>query len=36
MLGVWPAAIVGLLYVAVFCGSGFLLVIGSDVPGSGD
>jgi hypothetical protein len=36
MLGVWPAAIVGLLYVAVFCGAGFLLVIGSDVPGSGD
>lgn len=36
MLAVWPAAIVGLLYVAVFCGAGFLLVIGSDVPGSGD
>ena len=36
MLAVWPAAIVGLLYAAVFCGAGFLVVIGSDVPGSGD
>ena len=32
MLAVWPAAVVGLLYVAIFCGAGFLVVIGSDVP----
>jgi ABC-2 type transport system permease protein len=36
MLGVWSAVAVGLLYVAVFCAAGFLIVIGSDVPGSGD
>jgi hypothetical protein len=36
MLGVWPAAVVGLVYLAVFCATGFLVVIGSDVPGSGD
>jgi len=36
MLAVWPAAVVGFLYVAIFCGAGFLVVIGSDVPGSGD
>jgi len=35
-LGVWPAAVVGLLYAAVFCAVGFLLVLGSDVPSSGD
>ncbi len=36
MLAVWPAAVVGLLYVAIFCGAGFLVVVGSDVPSSGD
>ena len=36
MLGVWPAAVVGLLYVAIFCGAGFLVVLGSDAPSSGD
>jgi hypothetical protein len=36
MLAVWPATVVGLLYVAIFCGAGFLVVIGSDVPSSGD
>ena len=36
MLAVWPAAVVGLLYVAIFCGAGFLVVLGSDVPTSGD
>lgn len=36
MLGVWPGAFVGLLYVAIFCGAGFLVVLGSDVPSSGD
>jgi ABC-2 type transport system permease protein len=36
MLGVWPAVVVGLVYVAVFCGAGFLVVLGSDVPSSGD
>jgi hypothetical protein len=35
-LGVWPAAVVGLLYVVIFCGAGFLVVLGSDVPSSGD
>jgi ABC-2 type transport system permease protein len=36
MLAVWPAVVVGLLYVAIFCGIGFLAVAGSDVPSSGD
>jgi ABC-2 type transport system permease protein len=36
MLGVWPATVVGVLYLAIFCGAGFLVVTGSDVPGSGD
>jgi ABC-2 type transport system permease protein len=36
MLGVWPAAVVGLVYVAIFCGAGFLIVLGSDAPTSGD
>lgn len=36
MLAVWPAVIVGLLYVAVFCGLGFLAVAASDVPSRGD
>jgi hypothetical protein len=36
MLAVWPAVIVGLLYVVIFCGLGFLAVAGSDVPSSGD
>ncbi|TML53770.1 MAG: hypothetical protein E6G21_01775 [Actinobacteria bacterium] len=36
MLGVWPAAVVGLVYVAAFCGAGFLVVLGSDAPSSGD
>ena len=35
-LGVWPATVVGLLYAAVFCAAGFLVVLGSDVPSSGD
>lgn len=36
MLAVWPAVIVGLVYVAIFCGVGFLAVAGSDVPSRGD
>jgi len=36
MLGVWPAVVVGFLYVAIFCGAGFLVVLGSDAPSSGD
>jgi ABC-2 type transport system permease protein len=36
VLGVWAAVIVGLLYVALFCATGFLAVIGSDVPTGGD
>jgi ABC-2 type transport system permease protein len=36
MLAVWPAIIVGLVYVAIFCGVGFLAVAGSDVPTRGD
>jgi hypothetical protein len=36
MLAVWPAATVGLLYVAIFCGLGFLAMAGSDVPSNGD
>jgi ABC-2 type transport system permease protein len=36
VLGVWSAAIVGLLYVAGFCAAGCLAVLGSDVPSSGD
>jgi len=36
MLGVWAAAVVGLVYVAAFCGAGFLVVLGSDAPSSGD
>jgi ABC-2 type transport system permease protein len=36
MLGVWPAVVVGLLYAAIFCGAGFLVVLGSDAPSSGD
>lgn len=35
-LGAWPAAVIGLLYATVFCAVGFLVVLGSDVPGSGD
>jgi ABC-2 type transport system permease protein len=35
-LGVWPAAVVGLLYAAIFCAVGFLVVLGSDVPSSVD
>jgi ABC-2 type transport system permease protein len=35
-LGAWPAAVIGLLYAAVFCAVGFLVVLGSDVPSSGD
>jgi ABC-2 type transport system permease protein len=36
MLGVWPAVAVGLVYAAIFCGAGFLVVLGSDAPSSGD
>jgi ABC-type transport system involved in multi-copper enzyme maturation permease subunit len=36
MLAVWPAVVVGLVYVAIFCGVGFLAVAGSDVPSRGD
>jgi ABC-2 type transport system permease protein len=36
MLAVWPAVVVGLVYVAIFCGAGFLVVAGSDVPSRGD
>ena len=36
MLAVWPAVVVGLVYVAIFCGLGFLAVAGSDVPSRGD
>jgi ABC-2 type transport system permease protein len=36
MLGVWSAVFVGLLYAAIFCGAGFLVVLGSDAPSSGD
>jgi ABC-2 type transport system permease protein len=36
MLGVWPAVVVGLVYVAIFCATGFLVVLGSDAPSSGD
>jgi ABC-type transport system involved in multi-copper enzyme maturation permease subunit len=36
VLGVWPATIVGLLYVAGFCAAGFLAVLGTDAPSSGD
>jgi ABC-2 type transport system permease protein len=36
MLGVWPAVAVGLVYVAIFCGAGFLVILGSDAPSSGD
>ena len=36
VLGVWAATIVGLLYAAGFCAAGFLAVLGSDVPTSGD
>jgi ABC-type multidrug transport system permease subunit len=36
MLGVWPAVVVGLLYAAIFCGAGFLVVSRSDAPTSGD
>lgn len=36
VLGVWPATVVGLLYVVIFCSLGFLLVLGSDVPSRGD
>ena len=35
-LGAWPAVVLGLLYAAVFCAAGFLVVLGSDVPSSGD
>ena len=35
-LGAWPAAVLGLLYAAAFCAAGFLVVLGSDVPSSGD
>jgi ABC-2 type transport system permease protein len=36
VLGVSAAVVVGLLYVAIFCGAGFLVVLGSDAPTSGD
>ena len=36
VLGVWPATVVGLLYVVIFCALGFLFVVGSDVPSRGD
>jgi ABC-2 type transport system permease protein len=36
MLGVWAAVVVGLVYVAIFCTGGFLVVLGSDAPTSGD
>jgi ABC-2 type transport system permease protein len=36
ILGVWSAVVVGALYVVAFCAAGFLAVIGSDVPTSGD
>jgi ABC-2 type transport system permease protein len=36
VLAVWPAVIVGLVYVAGFCAAGFLAVLGSDAPTSGD
>jgi ABC-2 type transport system permease protein len=36
MLAVWPAVVVGIVYVAIFCGVGFLAVAGSDVPSRGD
>jgi ABC-2 type transport system permease protein len=36
VLAVWPATIVGLLYVAGFCAAGFLAVLASDAPSSGD
>jgi ABC-2 type transport system permease protein len=36
VLAVWPAAIVGLVYVAGFCAAGFLAVLGSDAPSTGD
>jgi ABC-2 type transport system permease protein len=36
MLGVWAAVVVGLVYVAIFCGVGFLVVLGTDAPTSGD
>jgi ABC-type transport system involved in multi-copper enzyme maturation permease subunit len=35
-LGAWPAAVLGLLYAAAFCAAGFLVVLSSDVPSSGD
>jgi hypothetical protein len=35
-LGAWPAAVLGLLYAGAFCAAGFLVVLGSDVPSSGD
>jgi ABC-2 type transport system permease protein len=35
-LGAWPAAVLGLFYAAAFCAAGFLVVLGSDVPSSGD
>jgi len=35
-LGAWPAVVLGLLYATVFCAVGFLVVLGSDVPSSGD
>jgi ABC-2 type transport system permease protein len=35
-LAVWPATVVGLIYVAAFCTLGFLAVLGSDVPSGGD
>ncbi|TML44432.1 MAG: hypothetical protein E6G19_08900 [Actinobacteria bacterium] len=36
VLGVWAAVAVGVLYAAIFCGAGFLVVLGSDAPTSGD
>ena len=36
MLGVWAAVVVGLLYAAIFCTAGFLVVLNSDAPTSGD
>jgi ABC-type transport system involved in multi-copper enzyme maturation permease subunit len=35
-LGAWSAAVVGLAYATAFCAAGFLVVLGSDVPSSGD
>jgi hypothetical protein len=36
VLGVWSATFVGLVYAVGFCAAGFLAVLGSDVPSSGD